>query len=358
MNGKNWLLSSLCALTLAACGGADTHTAEGPGTGGTGGGGGVGIAGTPSSSGASVLFASGSIASVSNGATPFMVVADQPFALSSAVIFTLYAEGPSTSFTLKPGQTVEVVAKLSSTGVPQKPDIHVREQLHGPIAGIDGPTFTLLGQTVEVSATTTQFDATQLPQGLPALQNGDLVTVYAEIDAATGHYKATRIELDTDVPTRFMVEGVVSSLDASGQLVQLGTDPTTYACPTASRLSSQPGDTVRVWLSATQDADGKWLTTPDQGGTQAQASQCTPVPTASQGLTQAKAAVQGLVDTVGSSLAPWDTRYFTVNGLQVDASALRGCTVCFTLQAGDAVQVEGTLQWPVLKATKVTKAVN
>ena len=86
-------------------------------------------------------------------------------------------------------------------------------EIVGPVAASDlsARTLTVLGQTIDIAATTV-FD-TSLAGGQAALAVGDVVEVYGHVDAATGHYVATRIERKTSVAA-FALRGIVAGLDA------------------------------------------------------------------------------------------------------------------------------------------------
>ena len=105
--------------------------------------------------------------------------------------------------------------------------IHFRSAIVGPVDSIatDGKSLVVLGQTVDVTATTVFDD--RLTMGLGSITAGDVVEVFAMLDATTGHYTATRIEPKANA-TLFKLRGVVGSLDTMAHTFKIGTETISY----------------------------------------------------------------------------------------------------------------------------------
>ncbi len=384
MKSMHWritLISGLCALLLSACGGGDPNTAQGPGTGGTGGGPGGGGAGgiglTPignngdvgsaggGSPGTSLFYkgyVSGTIELAILDTTPSVTVAGLVLPISGAKA-TRYDGTPVNLEALQAGQNIEVLSDAGFStsngtgGTATTPLIRLHEQLRGPVSSVQGDTLTLLGQTVRLDRASTQVDATSLPQGLASIQAGDLITVHASLDVARGQYLATHIsrEASPSSPTTFLLEGLIATVDPLGAtvLLNMGSDLTLYECPIGSLKGRQAGDTVRIQLAATLQANGQWHSALNDHQLVIPASHCEAASSISKGQTGISAVVAGVVTRVGTASAPSQKRDFTVNGVNVDASALATCPVCDSLSVGSTVRVEGTLDWPGLRAGKV-----
>ncbi|MEP7299034.1 MAG: DUF5666 domain-containing protein [Burkholderiales bacterium] len=200
----------------------------------------------------------------------------------------------------------------------------------GPIASRDlaAARLVVLGQSIDIVATTV-FDDVSVGGGLSALALGDVVEVYALLDAASGHYTATRIERKTAV-TSFVLSGVVSQFDAATRALSIGTERISYAAfggilPAA--LGN--GSIVRVRVGATQVA-GVWQATTLGDGVQ-------------RPLDRDDVRLEGLVSAFVSATQ------FSVDGVVVDASAVNPAGVAL----GVRVEVDGTAQGGVLVASKV-----
>ena len=209
--------------------------------------------------------------------------------------------------------------------------IAVASDLLGRVASVDlaGKRLVVLGQTVEVSATTVFDDAT-LSGGLAALGVGDVVEVYALFDAATGHYRATRIERKGAVAA-FRLRGPVSNLDTVAKTFNIGAERISYLGLTAPAAATPVnGAFLRVRLQPTP-VGGVWLVAALSDGVQRP-----------RDLDDVR--LEGLVSAFTS------TAQFSVNGVAVDAHAI---TAPAGLALGARVEVEGTASGGVLVASKV-----
>ena len=201
----------------------------------------------------------------------------------------------------------------------------------GPIDSIDvaGGRLVALGQNVDINSTTV-FDDASVSGGLPALASGDLIEVYALIDAANGHYTATRIERKNGVTT-YRLRGIVSALDAAAKAFGIGSERISYAgVPGAVPAALANGNFVRVHLQIAQ-VGGVWQATTLNGAV-------------SKPGDADEVRLQGLVSAFTSAAR------FSVNGVIVDAS---GAAPPAGLALGVRVEVEGAAQGSVLVASQV-----
>lgn len=208
-------------------------------------------------------------------------------------------------------------------------------EIVGPIGASDlaARTLTILGETVDI-ASTTVFD-NGLVGGQAALVPGDVVEVYASIDAATSRYTATRIERKTTV-LAFVLRGIVSNLDTTTRSFSLGSTRITYAGLGAGGVPSTlaNGSFVRVSLGLTPGAGSIWTAVRMSDGSPAIDD-------------RDEAKVEGLVSAFAS------IAQFSVNGTPVDARAAQFTDGTAGLALGTRVEVEGSTSAGVLVATRV-----
>ena len=210
--------------------------------------------------------------------------------------------------------------------------IVVRSEMIGPVGASDlvARTLTVLGQTIDIAATTVFDDA--LAGGQAALAIGDVVEVYASVDAATGHYLATRIERKTGVAA-FALRGIVAGLDATARAFSIGATRISYAGVAAPPALAN-GSFVRVALALVPGAGGVWSAIAIGDRTPALDD-------------RDEAKLEGLVSAFTS------TAQFSVNGTPVDARAAQFPDGTAGLAVGKRVEVEGSTRNGGLVATRV-----
>lgn len=233
---------------------------------------------------------------------------------------------------LKLGMQAEVRASaiVVSAGVARATAtaVRVRSAIVGPLEAVNAAALTVLGQSVRIVATTV-FDAT-LSGGAAALVPGDVLEVYATLDAASGQYVASRIERRSGA-TAYKLRGVIGALSLTPPTITMGAltiDWSTVA-PDEPARALAPGRFVRVDLDPAPLA-GVWRARALQAGAVAPEDHDV-------------AEVEGRVTAF---TAP--TR-FAVNGIEVDASAAPFPGVAL----GALVEVRGGLRDGVLVATSV-----
>ena len=235
---------------------------------------------------------------------------------------------------LKLGMVVRIKGK-PKTGISADAEtIEVRSELLGPVEQIDttAKTFVVLGQTVQVSATTFFEEGLTGLTGLNPLAVGNIVEVHGFIDPVTNKLAATRIERKVLANVKaFKLQGTITDFNATAKTFKIGALTISFATadvPTNLLLAN--GLLVRVRLEPT-------LT----GGTR-KALKIRAVEQEIENRDEAE--VEGIITSFTSSVK------FSVNGLPVDAAA---AVVPTGLKLGDRVEVEGRLVNGVLVARKV-----
>ena len=238
---------------------------------------------------------------------------------------------------LRLGMTVEargsaIVADADGNDASTATSIVVRSEMVGPVGASDlaARTLTVLGQTIDLAATTVFDDA--LAGGQAALAVGDVVEVYASVDAATGHYLATRVERKAGVAA-FALRGIVANLDVTARAFSIGATRIGYA-GVAAPPTLVNGSFVRVALAIVPGAGGVWTATAIGDRTPALDD-------------HGEAKLEGLVSAFTS------TAQFSVNGTPVDARAAQFPDGTAGLALGERVEVEGATAAGVLVATRV-----
>ena len=208
-------------------------------------------------------------------------------------------------------------------------------EIVGPVGASDAAARSLvvLGQTIDVT-TGTVFD-TSLAGGQAALAVGNVVEIHARLDAATGHYVATRIERRSSV-AQYALRGIVSSLDRTARTFSIGTTRIGYASLAAAAVPATLADGrfVRVSLALAPGAGGVWNATRIVDG-------------AAAIVDGEQAHIEGRVSAFTSATQ------FSVNGTPVDASTAQFPNGSAGFALGRRVEVEGTLVAGVLVARKV-----
>jgi len=238
---------------------------------------------------------------------------------------------------LRLGMTVEargsaIFADADGNDASTATSIVVRSEMIGPVGASDpaARTLTVLGQTIDISAATV-FDVA-LAGGQAALAVGDVVEIYASVDAATGHYLATRVERKAGV-LAFTLRGIVANLDVAGRAFSIGATRIGYA-GVASPPTLANGSFVRVALARVPGAGGVWTAIAIVDRTPALDN-------------RDEAKLEGLVSAFTS------TAQFSVNGTPVDARTAQFPDGTAGLALGKRVEVEGAIAGGVLVAARV-----
>lgn len=239
---------------------------------------------------------------------------------------------------LKLGMMVRVKGKPNSRKADKTDaadEISFGSELLGPIDSIQNAqtiaaTLVVLGQTVQITATTVFEEGLTLTGPLP-MAVGNIVEVHGFVDPVNNHLVATRIErkLLADVKA-FKLQGRISTLSAT--TFQIGTLIISFASAGISAGLTLANDLlVRVQMASTTTTTGTRT-----------AVRIRKVEAETEDRDEAEA--KGTITDFTS------TAKFSVNGLQIDAS---GVTVPANLKKGDRVEVEGRLVKGVLVAKKV-----
>ena len=208
-------------------------------------------------------------------------------------------------------------------------------EIVGPVSASNATARTLvvLGQTIDINADTV-FDAS-LAGGQAALAVGNVVEIHARLDAASGHYVATRIERRGAV-AQYALRGIVSALNAPARTFSIGATRIAYASLAAAAVPATLADGrfVRVSLALAPGSGGVWNATRIVDGAAAIDN-------------GEEAHVEGRVSAFTS------VAQFSVNGTPVDAGNARFTNGSAGLALGRRVEVEGTLVAGVLVARSV-----
>lgn len=186
-------------------------------------------------------------------------------------------------------------------------------------------TFTLLGQTVRVLATTVFANG-----NIDRLLAGQYAEVYGFLNPADNSLQASRVEVDSAAPDRYRLSGVVANLNST--TFELGTALINHA--TAEKpVNLSEGQLVRVELQTTP-ADGVWLATEVK------------VEDYSDDLDdEDEAEIEGAITTFTPN-----SPLFSVNGIPVDASRVSDLP---SLSLGTRVEVKGSILNGTVLATEV-----
>ena len=243
---------------------------------------------------------------------------------------------PKSREDLRLGMTIEVrgsAIAVDGSGIASSTatSIVFSSAIVGPVTANDvaGRTLAVLGQTVEITVRTV-FDES-LVGGQAAIAVGTIVEVYARLDAATGRYRATRVEAKP-AGTAFALRGIVSGLDPVARTFSLGSLRISYFGVASVPATLANGRFVRATLAAVPGAGGVWPATALSDG-------APPVEDHDE------ARLEGRVSAFAS------TTSFSVDGTPVDARNARIDGVGLAL--GARVEVEGTIRGGVLVATRV-----
>lgn len=302
------LAASVAAALLVACGGGGSSTADG----------------TQYSASYAVGRISGFGSIVVNG-----VHYDE----SSATVSDDDDESADSS-TLGLGMVVEIEASdygsRDGRHSANAKSITMRSLMRGPVDSVDTDSLVVLGQTVQVTATTVFDD--DLPDGLASVTAGAVVKVHGTLDAATGTYVATRIDLKTE-SAFYRLRGVVAAYDDVQKLLTIG-NASIDLSGLSLAAAPQAGDLVRVKLLTTQAVPGVWVATELKSG-------------------QLHPRDVEYVEVEGTISDFTSAQSFSVDGLPVDASNAQFEDGSDGLAQGVRVEVKGRVVNGVLVATKV-----
>ena len=236
---------------------------------------------------------------------------------------------------LKLGMVVKIKGgKTSNDGISIKAScdsIEVHSELQGPIdAGSKTATsFKVLGQTVEISATTFFDDGLTFA----SLATGNVVEVYGFINPLTNTMAATRVELKPNA-NKFKLQGAISALNTASKTFSIGTLTISYlTAELPASLTLANNLVVRVRLAITP------LT-----GTRT-ALRIRAAEDKHDDIDEAE--VEGIITAFTS------TSLFSVNGLPVNASAAIFEDGTTGVVLGARVEVEGRVVNGILVAKKV-----
>ena len=209
--------------------------------------------------------------------------------------------------------------------------IEVHSELQGPIDSKTATSFQVLGQTVEISATTYFDDGLTFAR----LATGNVVEVYGFIDPLTNTIAATRVELKPNA-NKFKLQGPISVLNTATKTFQIGSLVIAYtSAEMPANLILKVGLVVRVRLDIT----------PLIGTRTAQKIRAAEY----EHDDSAEAEVEGFITAFTSNAL------FSVNGLVVNTSVTTkfDYPVGTMLKVGDRVEVEGSIVNGILMAKEV-----
>jgi len=212
--------------------------------------------------------------------------------------------------------------------------VRVLSELIGPVGAVDATakTFEVLRQAVRITPATVFGDG--LSGGLAGLQAGMVVEVFAQLDSANNRYSATRIELRPDA-TAYLVRGKIGAVDAAARTFAIGALVIDYAqigAGDAARVVA--GESVRVRLQAAPNGAGNWPAISVSPGRR-------PIADADE------AKVEGRISAFESP------QRFSVDGVNVDATAARFPDGTAAIVLGARVSVEGSARGGVVYAKEV-----
>ena len=257
----------------------------------------------------------------------------------SAATVTDDAGNASSAQALRLGMRVEVdhAGVDASAATARAAAVRFGSLVLGPVASVNvaGNTLTLLGQVVDVTASTVFSDS--LAAGLSAVLAGAVIEVHGLADAATGHISATRVEAASSA-TRYKLRGSVAGLNTAAKTFNIGAAAISYAALASTAVPSglANGLALRVELATAQSA-GFWVAS--------------------------ALGVKGLHTDHGNGLggqvrgkitAFTSATRFTVDGVVVDASAASFPDGSSGLALGVEVEVDGSVSNGVLVATQVS----
>ncbi len=235
---------------------------------------------------------------------------------------------------LKLGMTVQIDSKgiNTTTMTAVATAVKVTSEVVGPVSASDltAGTLTVLGQTVNITASTT-FDS-RITGGQAGVALNSVVEVYAIHDPVSGTYAARRIE-PKSTATSYVVRGALSQLDTSARTFRIGGATFVYSSG-ALPADVANGAILRVKVATTPDAQGRWVV-------------------GSGGRTERKPSDGSEVEIESVVSSYTSNASMVVGGLTVNASGAAITPAGSVIAAGVRVEVEGRMQNGVLVATKL-----
>lgn len=301
---RQTLLALLGAAGLSACGGGGD--VAGVGAGGTG------------------SFAVGPITGIGS-----IIVNGIRYDDSSASISS--DDSPFRREDLRLGMVVAVQGTPAVNGQSSATRIVLGGELVGPIATKGTDTLEVLGQTVNISASTVFANS----GGFAALNTSDVVEVHGIADPSTNALDATYVERKSSA-SEYRLQGRVTVHDATARTFSIGSLPMSYAATDPDRVRVTPavGTLVRVRLGTTST-----------GGVYPVNRIRKPEDSFS--------GFSGEVEFKGTITAFTSSTRFSVNDLPVDASGAAFPEGTGGIVAGAFVEIKGTLVNGVVVATRV-----
>lgn len=241
---------------------------------------------------------------------------------------------------VRPGMVVAVrgtaVAAGVGTALPTATALQIRyaSEWLGPADAVDtvARTITIAGQRADIAANAV-FDGAALQ--LADVTTAHQVELHGYLDVSTGRLLATRVEVSSGAAAGVRLSGKVSNLDAAARTFQLGTAligfdaglalPAGWGNGQLVRVTLVPGSSGTPWRATGIQQRQGWLQAMDPGN-------------------DAEAELEGRITSVGAAGT------FTVNGIQVDASAV---TLAGALLVGSVVQVHGRTSNGTVIASRV-----
>ena len=166
-----------------------------------------------------------------------VVVGGLSFEASEAVVTVSGTATPLAD--LRKGMVALVTGTIDeTTGLATAESVQIEAVVKGPItAKLDAVTFTVLGQTIEITPDTV-FEDDIVPASLDGLLVNDPVEVYGFVKPG-GMISAARIELEDSLDELVLV-GVIANLDTNAETFDIGTQTVDYGNADTSEL---PGGT-------------------------------------------------------------------------------------------------------------------
>lgn len=237
---------------------------------------------------------------------------------------------------LKLGMVVAITASNVAAGATGSTatatTITYGSELRGAIERIGTASVVVLGQTVQVTATTV-FDG-GITGALAGLAVGQIIEVHGFVDPGTNQLIATRIEREASVAS-LKLQGVVAAMDTTARTFMIGSVSISYAGIPLPALPANLGNGMLVQVLLAPS--------PATGARHANAVHAV----AARVEDHDQAEVEGTV-TAFTSVAS-----FSVDGVAVDASRAAFPDGSTALKLGARVEVSGSTANGVLVATVV-----